>query len=124
VAICDLGAYWRSRLGGRDFRVQAVAREPRAAAIPAAEEEVRRRRGDVLDSRMFGNLSLNLLVEMPGGEVGPLADALAARGWHVEVEPGREALAARAADRLEGTFQVTFPEGDGELAIPTPAVPG
>jgi len=124
VAVCDLGAYWKSRLGGRDFRVQAVARERRELAIAAAEEEVRRRRGDVLDFRMFSNLSLNLLVEMAGEEVAALGDALRARGWHVELEPDREALAARGRDRLEGSFQVTFPEGDGELAVPTPAVPG
>ena len=66
----------------------------------------------------------SLLVELPGAEVGALADALAARGWHVELEPGPGALAARADGRVEGTFQVTFPEGDGELAVPTPAVPG
>jgi hypothetical protein len=42
----------------------------------------------------------------------------------VGVDPERDALAARAGDRLEGTFQVTFPEGDGELVIPVPAVPG
>jgi len=49
---------------------------------------------------------------------------VAAPGWPVELEPDRAALAARAGDRLEGTFQVTFPEGDGELVIPLPKVPG
>ena len=124
MATCDLGAYWRTRLGGRDFRLRAVAREPRAAAIPAAEEEVRRRRGDVLDFRMFSNLSLNLLVELDGAAVPDLVDDLVALAWPVEVEPGREALSARGSDRLEGTVQVTFPEGDGALVIPLPKVPG
>lgn len=109
---------------GRDFRVQAVARERREAAIARAEEAVQRQRGDVLDFRMFSDLALNLIVEMTGGGVLALVDSLAALGWHVELEPGREALASRAADRLEGTFQLTFPDGAGELAIPVPAVPG
>jgi hypothetical protein len=61
---------------------------------------------------------------MTGGGVLALADALAAMGWAVEVDPGKDCLADRAADRLEGTVQVTFPEGDGELVIPVPAVPG
>ena len=120
----DLGAYWKSIARGKDFHVQAVARERRELAITWAEETVQRQRGDVLDFKMFSNLSLNMIIEMTGSGVLALVDSLTALGWHVEVEPDRAALAGRAADRLEGTFQVTFPEGDGELAIRLPAVPG
>jgi hypothetical protein len=120
----DLGAHWKSVARGRDLRVQAVAREGRGAAIARAEAEVQRQRGDILDFRMFSNLSLNLIVEMTGAGVVALADTLVASGWEVEVDPGKDSLAVRVADRLEGTFQVTFPEGDGELVIPVPAVPG
>jgi hypothetical protein len=120
----DLGAYWKSVARGRDFRVQAVAGERRDSAIARAQEEIQRHRGDVLDFKMFSNLSLNVIVEMSGAGVAALVEALEASGWSVEVEPDREALAVRAADRLEGTLQVTFPEGDGELRIPLPVVPG
>ena len=120
----DLCGYWKSVARGRDFRVRAVARERRETAISRAEEAVQRQRGDVLDFKMFSNLSLNMIVELSGGGVAALVDSIAALGWDVEVDPGRDALAARADDRLEGTFQVTFPEGDGELVIPVPAVPG
>ncbi len=119
--LCD---YWKSMARGKDFRVQAIAREKRELAMERAEEAVRRERGDILDFKMFSNLSLNLVVEMSGGGVLALVDWLGAAGWNVELDPGREALLARAADRLEGTFQVTFPEGDGELVIRLPAVPG
>jgi len=120
----DLCGYWKSVARGRDFRVRAVARERRETAISRAEEAVQRQRGDVLDFKMFSNLSLAMIVELSGGGVAALVDSLAALGWGVEVDPGRDALVARADDRLEGTFQVTFPEGDGELVIPVPAVPG
>jgi hypothetical protein len=120
----DLGAYWKSMARGRDFRVQAVARERRELAIARAEEAVQRQRGDILDFKMFSNLSLNMVIEMSGGGVLALIDSLAALGWHVEVDPDRDALAGCASDRLEGTFQVTFPESDGELVIPVPTVPG
>jgi hypothetical protein len=120
----DLGAYWKTVARGRQFHVQAVAREPREAAVARAEAAVQRQRGDVLDCKLFSDLSLNLLVELDGAGVLALADELASLGWPVEVEPGRDALAARAPDRLEGTLQVTFPEGRGELVIPVPAVPG
>jgi hypothetical protein len=120
----DLGAYWKSIARGRDFGIRAVARRPREEAIARVEAAVQRRRGDILDFKTFSNLSLNLIVELDGSAVAGLVDELAALGWPVEVEPGREALAGRAGDRLEGTLQVTFPEGDGELVIPLPAVPG
>jgi len=120
----DLGTHWKSVARGRNFRVQAVARGRREEAIARVEEAIQRRRGDILDFKMFSNLSLNLVVEMHGGAVPALVDELVALGWHVEVEPGREALSGREGDRLEGTLQLTFPEGDGELVIPVPAVPG
>jgi hypothetical protein len=120
----DLGAYWKSVARGRDFSVQAVARERRESAMTRAEEEVQRQRGYILDFKMFSNLSLNMIVELSGSGVLALVDSLAALGWPVEVDPDRDVLAGRAADLLEGTFQVTFPEGDGELIIPVPAVPG
>jgi hypothetical protein len=120
----DLGAHWKSVARGRHFRVQAVSRGRREEAIARVEEVVQRRRGDILDFKMFSNLSLTLLVEMDMDAVPALADELAALGWHVDLDPGREVLAGRSGERMEGTIQVTFPEGDGELVIPVPAVPG
>jgi hypothetical protein len=120
----DLGAHWRSVARGRGFRVQAVARSRRGEAIARVEDAVQRHRGDVLDFKMFSNLSLALVVDMAAAEVVALADELRGLGWHVDLEPARDLLAASPAERLEGTVQVTFPEGDGELVIPVPAVPG
>jgi len=124
----DLGKlteYWRSVARGRQFSVRAVAREPRDRAIPRAEAAVQAQGGFVLDCKLFSDVSLNLIVELSGPGVVALVDGLGALGWPVEVAPAREALAGRAGGGLlEGTFQVTFPEGKGELVIPTPAVPG
>ena len=119
-----LARYWESIRPGQDFHVHAVAGEPRLSAIPRAEQEVQRHGGDILDFKMFSDLSLNLLVELNGAGVGALIESLTAQGWHVEVEPTPDVLAARAANRLQGTFEVTFPEGHGDLVIRAPAVPG
>jgi hypothetical protein len=120
----DLGAHWKSVARGRGFRVQAVARSRRDEAIARVEDAVQRHRGDILDFKMFSNLSLALIVEMTGAEVIALADEFLGIGWHVDLEPARDVLAASPAEPLEGTVQVTFPDGDGELVIPVPAVPG
>jgi hypothetical protein len=115
---------WRTLYRGRGFKLSAVAREPRADATARAEAAVQARRGDILDFKMFSNLALNLLVELEAAAVVGLADELQGLGWPVELEPPREALLARAGQRLEGTVLLDFPEGDGELVIPLPKVPG
>jgi hypothetical protein len=124
AGIADLGPYWKAIAPGRHFRLQAVAREPRVAAISRVEEAVQRQGGFILDFKAFSDLSLNLLVESSASGVVALADSLVALGWPVEIDPGREALGARATERVEGTVQLTFPEGVGALAHPQPAVPG
>lgn len=121
----DLGAHWRRVARARDFRIRAVVKESRDRAIDHGKDAVLRHRGDILDFKMFSNLSLCMIVELEGGaRVLALLDSLAALGWDVDVDPDREAIARRAADLLEGTLQLTFPDGDGELEVPVPAVPG
>jgi len=120
----DLGDYWKQIERGRDFHVRVVVREPRDTAIEHGKDSVHQSHGDLLDFKMFSNLSLSMIIELNGRQLLSLLDSLQARGWDVEVDPGREAVAGRADDALEGTMQMTFPEGDGELRIPTPWVPG
>jgi hypothetical protein len=115
---------WRTLHRGRGFRLRAVAREARTTATSRVEGAVLARRGDILDFKMFSNLSLNLLVELAAASVVGLADEIEELGWPVEVEPPREALLALAGERIEGTLLIDFPDGDGELVIPLPKVPG
>ena len=115
---------WQKLYRGSGFKLRAVARESREAATARAEGAVQARRGDILDFKMFSNLALNLLVELEAAAVVGLADEFEGLGWAVELEPPRQALLARAGERLEGTVLLDFPEGDGELVIPLPKVPG
>ncbi|MGA8893125.1 MAG: hypothetical protein WB493_16300 [Anaeromyxobacteraceae bacterium] len=115
---------WQTVHRGRGFRLRTVAREARTAATSRAESAVQARHGDILDFKMFSNLSLNLLVELEAAAVVGLADDLQRLGWPVDLDPPRETLLARADERLEGTVLLDFPEGDGELVVPLPRVPG
>ncbi len=124
MGIEKLGPYWKAIGRGRQFSVRAVAREPRTAAISRVEALIHAQRGDILDFKMFSDLSVNLLVDLSGVGVTGLVDALAGLGWPTEVEPPRDEVSARLDERLEGTVQVTFPEGEGALRHPQPAVPG
>jgi hypothetical protein len=120
----DLGAYWKRVARARDFRIRVVVHERRDQAIDRGKDAISRSHGGILDFKMFSNLSLSMIIEVNGSRVLSLLDSLVALGWHVDVEPDREALGRLATDLLEGTLQMTFPEGDGELEIPVPAVPG
>jgi hypothetical protein len=120
----DLAAYWKKVARAQDFHVRVAARAGLARAVNAGKDAIVRNRGDVLDFRRFGDLALSIIVEMDGSGVLSLLDELEALGWDVDVNPDRETLAGLAGDLLEGTFQLTFPEGGGELRLPTPAVPG
>ena len=123
-SLAGLPDLWRSIYNGRHFHLRTVAREPRQAAVARAEAAVQARGGDVLDFKQFSNLSLNLLVELEVAGLLSVADELTALGWPVELDPPREVLAAQPAARLEGTLLIDFPDGDGELVVPLPRVPG
>jgi len=119
-----LPALWQTLYRGRAFKLQAVARGPRAEATAQVEAAVQALRGDILDFKQFSDLALNLVVELEAGAVVQLVEALEARGWPVDLEPPREALRSRAGERLEGTIRVDFSDGSGDLVIPLPRVPG
>jgi hypothetical protein len=115
---------WRTVHRGRGFRLRAVAREGRLEATSRVEGALLARRGDILDFKTFSNVSLNLLVEVDAAALVGIADELRGLDWPVDLDPPREALLARAGERIEGTLLLDFPDGDGELVIPLPRVPG
>ncbi len=120
----DFGEYWRRRARGRHFRVRTVVHGDRNQAIDFFQQAVARHGGDILDFKEFSNLSLSCIVEIRAPNLLALVDSLAVSGWHVEIAPDRATLSAAPEIALEGTLQVTFAGGDGELRIPVPAVPG
>lgn len=121
----DLGEYWKTIYRGRAFHLQAVAREPRGPAIQQVEATVQGLGGDILDFKMFSNLSLNPIVELGGQGLLGLLDDVAALGWGTpRSSPAATPSSREPPSGSRETIQVTFPEGDGALVIPTPAVPG
>jgi hypothetical protein len=120
----DLAAYWKKVARAQDFHVRVMAHEGKAQAIELGKCALLRNDGQLLDFRIFSNLSLSMIVEMEGSRVLSLLDQLEELGWDVDVNPDREVLERHADEVFQGTFQLIFPEGDGELRIPVPAVPG
>jgi hypothetical protein len=115
------------RLNGvtRDDRHDMIARVSRALAESGAS---------VLDFKMFSNVSLNIIFELPARRVCEFSDALAATGLRLSAESrellaehqrlyGGEADTARQTE-LSGSLQITFIHHEPDLRIEVPPIPG
>ncbi len=116
------------RLNGftRDDRHEMISRVGRAFAESNAS---------ILDFKMFSNVSLNILFELPARRIGELADALSATGLRLSAESrellvkGRERYAAEPAasstsKEIAGSLQITFIHHEPDLRIEVPPIPG
>ena len=82
---------------------------------------------NILDSRMFSNLSLVLEIEGLVSGILSLNIALEKSGFHLDSQSklkNNELAEKNVLDSVIGTIQLTFATGDGSLVIPVPSVPG
>lgn len=120
------------RLNGftRDDRHEMIARVQRAFAVS---------NGSILDFKMFSNVSLNILFELPARRIGELSVALSAAGLRLSAE-SRELMAERqkryAAEEedaaatasqqteIAGSLHITFIHDEPDLRLEVPPTPG
>lgn len=120
----DLGELWRKILK-RDFHIYVITNgEDRNQVIWNCKEIINQKYGNILDFKMFSNLSINFNIEIKSNLYSDLINTLKQQGWKVEFDPKEEAFNDSEAKLMEGTLQITFPEGDGTLKQIIPAVPG
>lgn len=89
----------------------------------------------ILDFKMFSNVSLSIIFELPARRIGELANALAATGLRLSAE-SRELMADRQQRYVEGespqqqqaeitgALQITFIHDEPDLRLDVPAIPG
>lgn len=89
----------------------------------------------IVDFKMFSNVSLNLLFELPARRIGELSAALSATNLRLSAE-SRELLAAGqkryeedagvASQQAEvaGSLQITFIHHEPDLRLEVPPIPG
>ena len=112
---------------GQNFQMNGVPQIARDEAIDVAKNLLREHHANILDFKMLSDLSLSMIVEINASQILPLATSLIANGWRLQCEPPLETFSSqdsRQTNAIEGTFQMTFKDGTGELKIPVPAVPG
>jgi hypothetical protein len=109
------------------IRLCFSTRLPRDEAIHSIESQCQEYKIDILDCRMFSNMSLVLEVEGAVSHFLSLEQGMGRNEFRIDILTQTQFadLALKAPDELvSGTIQVTFSTGDGSLVIPVPSVPG
>lgn len=119
-----LTEYWKKKARAKDFRISIITPEERHHAIERCQSIIDSNHGDILDFKMFSNMSLNMIVELPTNNIQALIDSLKNVGWKVDYDLEKNLKTSKDEENLEGTLVLMFSHADGELRIPVPAVPG
>jgi hypothetical protein len=118
-----------------DFlRLDGFTRDDRHEMIARVQRAFAESNGSILDFKMFSNVSLNLLFELPARRLGDFAAALSATGLRLSAE-SRELMAdwqKRYADdsatstqtEIAGSLQITFIHYEPDLRHEVPPIPG
>ena len=89
----------------------------------------------ILDFKMFSNVSLSLIFELPAGRIGDLSVALSATGLRLSTESRelllgwQERYGTAGADttrlaEIAGALQITFIHHEPDLRLDVPPIPG
>jgi hypothetical protein len=119
----------------QDFlRLSGFTRVERHDVIARVQRAFAECNGSIIDFKMFSNISLNVLFELPARRIGEFAAALSATGLRLSAE-SRELLATRQArygddsgasslTEVGGSLQITFIHHEPDLRIEVPPIPG
>lgn len=120
----------------QDFlRLEGFTRDDRHAMISRVREAFAASNASILDFKMFSNVSLSIIFELPARRIGELAHALAATGlrlsaasrelladWQRRYDEGACESAGRA--EITGALQLTFIHHEPDLRLDVPPIPG
>jgi hypothetical protein len=116
------------------LRLDGITRADRHDMIARVSRAFAESGASILDFKMFSNVSLSIIFELPARRVGEFSAALAATGLRLSAG-SRELLAARQGlhggaggaarqTELSGSLQITFIHREPDLRIEVPPIPG
>lgn len=120
----------------QDFlRLEGFTRDDRHAMISRVREAFNASSASIVDFKMFSNVSLSIIFELPARRLIELSNALAATGLRLS-DDSRELMAQRQQryaegeaeppqqDEFKGALQITFIHHEPDLRLDVPAIPG
>jgi hypothetical protein len=119
------------------LRLSGITRDDRHEMISRVQRAFAESNASILDFKMFSNVSLNLLFELPARRIGELSVALSATGLRLSTE-SRDLLAdwlkryeeedaagsTSGHTEIAGSLQITFLHHEPDLRIEVPPIPG
>jgi hypothetical protein len=119
-----------------DFlRLSGITRDDRHEMISRVQRAFAESNGSIIDFKMFSNVSLNILFEVPARRIGELSAALPATGLRLSAESrelladwhkrfGEDAEGASGQTEIAGSLQITFLHNEPDLRLEVPPIPG
>jgi hypothetical protein len=80
--------------------------------------------GDLLDFKMFSDMMINFIVEIPAKNILKLNSSLENLNWKTDLKLDERILRNDGILLIQGTMSVSFSSGTGERRDVIPAVPG
>lgn len=113
------------RWGGR-LALIGHARGAPHVVVGAVDDALSRARATITDVRFFSGIQVTLHFEVARADVRALAAALTEAGVRLEADStaGLSEAEGAAAAELSGTLALTLVDGDPDLKLEVPSVPG
>jgi hypothetical protein len=106
------------------FRLEVYAYGERNQIIEKCRSSLASNGGDLLDFKMFSDMLMNLIIEIPVKNISKLESSLESLNWKTDLKLGEGILSNDSISLIQGTMSVTFASGTGERKDVIPAVPG
>ena len=103
-----------------DFRIEVYAVGERNEVIEKCRQSIMSNGGDILDFKMFSDLLINFIIDIPKKNLSELNSELESFNWNTEWELYRN----DNLSLLRGSMSVTFVSGMGDKKDVILAVPG
>ena len=106
------------------FRLEVYAYGERNQAIEKCRISLATNGGDILDFKMFSDMLLNFIIEIPRGNIKNLKSTIEDLNWKAELTLNECLSINDCTPMIQGTMSVTFVSGTGVRKDVIPAVPG
>lgn len=106
------------------FRLEVYAYGERNQAIEKCRTSLLSNGGDLLDFKMFSDMLVNFIIEIPEKNIFNLQSTLEGLNWQTELKLDENLLRDDCPSMIQGTMSVTFVSGTGDRKDVIPAVPG
>lgn len=106
------------------FRLEVYAYGERNQILEKCRASLESNGGDLLDFKMFSDMLVNFIIEIPVENIVKLNSSLESLNWKTDLKLGDNILSNDCISLIQGTMSVTFSSGTGERKDVIPAVPG